>query len=136
MSLLEDLAAGRLRPGVHRCSTTHDVEQVRAVADGAGWHVARLDGSIDSTEELHRTLARELRFPAYYGRNLDALRDCLRDVSPSTLLVWDEWWTLAAAHPRQFGVVVDLLGEAVTVLLRGDDVGRDLGPGAVVSWID
>src|ERR1700722_7277587 len=33
-----------------------------------------------STEEMHADLQRTLSFPAYYGRNLDALNDCLGDL--------------------------------------------------------
>lgn len=44
-----------------------------------------LDGSfIRSKDHLHDILARELRFPAYYGRNLDALHDCLTDLMEDT----------------------------------------------------
>src|SRR6266705_621943 len=31
--------------------------------------------------EMHSNLAKSLQFPDYYGRNLDALNDCLRDVA-------------------------------------------------------
>lgn len=36
---------------------------------------------------LHRCLAHGLRLPAWYGENLDALRDCLGDVQEETVLV-------------------------------------------------
>ena len=42
--------------------------------------IAVLDGDAISTrEELHDALARELALPAWYGRNLDALYDCLTE---------------------------------------------------------
>ena len=45
--------------------------------------IAVLDGDAISTrEELHDALARELALPAWYGRNLDALYDCLTDCDP------------------------------------------------------
>lgn len=34
--------------------------------------------------EAHAYLARELSFPEYYGANLDALHDCLGDISEET----------------------------------------------------
>ena len=40
-----------------------------------------LDGrTIDSRETLHQTLFELLQLPAWYGRNLDALYDCLTDL--------------------------------------------------------
>ena len=35
----------------------------------------------ETAEDLHRALAEGLRFPAWYGGNLDALHDCLTDLS-------------------------------------------------------
>lgn len=32
-------------------------------------------------QELHHYLAKELNFPDYYGNNLDALYDCLTEIS-------------------------------------------------------
>ena len=48
-----------------------------------------LDGrTIDSCETLHQTLFELLQLPAWYGRNLDALYDCLTDLrEPITLRV-------------------------------------------------
>ena len=40
-----------------------------------------LDGEkILSNADLHRAFAETLDFPDYYGRNLDALHDCLTDM--------------------------------------------------------
>ena len=52
-----------------------------------------LDGAVlASKEALHQTLAQALAFPDWYGGNLDALFDCLTDLSEEvsiTLLNWD-----------------------------------------------
>ena len=46
-----------------------------------GYQVTGLDASRWSAEDdLHRDIAAALSFPDYYGRNLDALNDCVRDV--------------------------------------------------------
>lgn len=48
---------------------------------------ALIDGAaIETREQLHDALARQLSFPAYYGRNLDALFDCLTDLAEDTEL--------------------------------------------------
>ena len=42
---------------------------------------ALIDGAaIETREQLHDALARQLSFPDYYGRNLDALFDCLTEL--------------------------------------------------------
>jgi len=42
---------------------------------------AIIDGnSVTSMEEIHKFLAEQLGFPAWYGGNLDALHDCLTDL--------------------------------------------------------
>ncbi len=44
-----------------------------------------LDGEIIKDREmLHDTLAETLGFPDWYGRNLDALHDCLTDIMEET----------------------------------------------------
>ena len=47
-----------------------------------------LDGNaILDRETLHDTLATGLCLPPWYGRNLDALYDCLNDVQEETVVV-------------------------------------------------
>lgn len=43
---------------------------------------------IDSMAALHDVLARELGFPGWYGRNLDALHDCLSAICEETQLTF------------------------------------------------
>ena len=42
---------------------------------------------LGTPEAVYDYLTRELAFPAYFGRNLDALHDCLTDVSTPTRLI-------------------------------------------------
>ncbi len=50
---------------------------------------ALIDGAaIRSRDELHDTLTEQLALPAHYGRNLDALYDCLTDIhEPGDIVV-------------------------------------------------
>ena len=47
-----------------------------------GYRVVTVDASSwRGEQDMHTGIARALSFPDYYGRNLNALNDCLRDVS-------------------------------------------------------
>lgn len=106
-------------PGVTHWGATYDVADVRHAVERAGRPFAHLDGrSIDSAARLHDALASELGFPSWYGANLDALADCLRDVRTDTVLLWDGAFRLAQTAPRVSAVAVELLGERLTLLVR------------------
>ena len=50
-----------------------------------------LDMNICRTaEEAHEYLARQFGFPEHYGRNLDALYDCLTEITDNTCAVFLE----------------------------------------------
>ena len=54
-----------------------DVEWLRQV----GYHLYRIDcKEWQSEREMHDSLSRELSFPSYYGKNLDALNDVITEV--------------------------------------------------------
>ena len=44
--------------------------------------------AIGSMAEIHELLARELEFPTWYGRNLDALHDCLTALCEETKITF------------------------------------------------
>ena len=44
--------------------------------------------TVASMAEIHEILARELDFPDWYGRNLDALHDCLTAICQETKITF------------------------------------------------
>ena len=49
-----------------------------------------LDASkMDSRKDAHLYLMEQLSFPDYYGKNLDALYDCLTDLDETTVVFVD-----------------------------------------------
>ncbi len=54
-----------------------------------------------------------LAFPAYYGRNLDALWDCLTDLEDPTAVVWTGWQELAINDPDAWARIMGLLRDRV-----------------------
>ena len=75
----------------------------------AGWKVVwlRADDLTGALEELGLLLD----FPSYYGKNLDALWDCLRDVERPTAVVWRNWQNCALGDPHGWGQILPLLLE-------------------------
>lgn len=59
--------------------------------------------AIDSREALHRIFADALSFPEWYGRNLDALYDCLTGISVQTQVRLLDW-EIAEARLGKYGL--------------------------------
>lgn len=137
MSGLAAVLGGRHRPGVHRWESGLRVDDVRHAVEGADWAFAYVDGAgRESAADVLAAIGAALSFPEHYGRNLDALNDCLRDLPGPTVLLWDAWGGFAHAEPRRFAVMVGILAARgsddapLEVLLRGP------GPDGVVPLLD
>lgn len=61
----------------------------------------------DSMDAIHTQLAEVLSFPAWYGRNLDALHDCLSEISADITIHLLE----SDLHPRLRRVLQDCAEE-------------------------
>ena len=62
---------------------------------------------IESMAALHELLARELRFPGWYGRNLDALHDCLTAICEDTQITFLHFPALPFPTAGLLGVLRD-----------------------------
>ncbi|MDO9005723.1 MAG: barstar family protein [Aquabacterium sp.] len=73
--------------------------------------IAEIDGSrIRSEVDFHVAIAQALRFPSYYGSNLDALRDILSaDIERPVQLVWSNSTFSQSAMPLDFDRIVEIL---------------------------
>lgn len=76
----------------------------------AGWH-AGLVSHGGTKQAFLESAGAALGFPGYYGRNLDALWDCLGDLERPTALVWDGWQELAVGSPDDWAGVMSVLAE-------------------------
>ncbi len=83
-------------------------DAVTAELRAAGWRVVSV-GAADDLPGFYREIAAALDFPAYFGANLDALWDCLRDVEAPTALVLPAWRRLAVHDPRSWRRVLGVL---------------------------
>jgi RNAse (barnase) inhibitor barstar len=123
---LAGLLAGELPRGVYR-STEHDEAAVEDAALAAGWGFAPAWGTATKRDTLE-ALGVALGFGEHYGRNLDAMADCLRDLPGPTLLLWCDWAGLAENDPAAFTAIVHVLGDAehLAVLLGGPGPAVDV----------
>lgn len=135
------------------------LDETTAWLSDHGYQVTHIDASSWSTErDLHRDIAAALGFPDYYGRNLDALNDCMRDVvsqdygwAPNTTglaLVLTGYDAFTVHRPRAAQVVLDimadrsrsaaLLGRRLMCLVQSNDPHIRFEPvGATpVAWND
>jgi RNAse (barnase) inhibitor barstar len=73
-----------------------------------------LDGTeIHDKAEFYDAVAATLNFPDWFGHNLDALADCLRDLSwlgpGEHVLVWSDTDVFEDADPDGYQAVTDVL---------------------------
>ena len=47
--------------------------------------------TITNKEGFHTAMEKTLEFPSWYGKNLDALHDCLTEVFTDTQLIFRNW---------------------------------------------
>ncbi|MHB0996263.1 MAG: barstar family protein [Elusimicrobiales bacterium] len=85
---------------------------------------AWIDGaSVPAKAELMEALASAFRFPAYFGRNWDALLDCLRSLpeelpAPGYVLAVRNSASFLSASPKDLEDFADIAGEARSFLLE------------------
>jgi RNAse (barnase) inhibitor barstar len=126
MSGLAGILAGHHQPGVYRWHAAFGPDDVKHAVEHAGWRFARVDGvGVEDKQALMDAFGSALAAPDHYGRNLDALRDVLRDVEDRLVLLWDEWGPIARADRSTFDAVTDIFTERsgrgdLAVLLRGE----------------
>lgn len=102
------LVDGSRTPGIYRVIAT-DTMIIPALAE-AGWVTGSL-GRTGSTDDFYTEVARALGFPNYFGRNLDALWDCLGDLLAPTAMIMTDWARLATADPYRWQKILTVLEE-------------------------
>jgi RNAse (barnase) inhibitor barstar len=75
-------------------------------------HIVRVGADISTRDELLDQIAIGLRFPEYFGRNWDALDECLRD------LHWIEAMRIVIVHDSLPSLSDNLLRIYIKILAR------------------
>lgn len=93
-------------------TSVRGIDELARSLEARGWHVGLVSGGPSKAEALD-AVGRALNFPDYYGRNLDALADCLSDLGQPTALVWAGWEPLAVHSPDDWSRLVAVLKRRV-----------------------
>ncbi|MFH8345357.1 barstar family protein [Streptomyces sp. NPDC018045] len=110
---------GSTPPGVVPWPHDRPVHEALDAARAAGWHGALLDlEGVTGKAEFMDRCARALRLPDWFGRNWDALADCLADLSwcpadRGRVLVVCGWQQYAAAAPDDWSIAEEIIADAV-----------------------
>lgn len=125
---VEQLAA--LPAGIVPVHDNIDVGALVAECGARGRPTVVLDTEqVADKDAFMNAVSDALALPGWFGRNWDALAECLGDVPPSTVLVWDGWTSMAVATPRDTEVAIEVFAESgLTVLMvnaPGDEAAGD-----------
>jgi RNAse (barnase) inhibitor barstar len=104
--------------GRSEIAETVSARAIEQAAARYGYFFAFIDGTaINGKSELLWAWAKALKFPDYFGRNWDALLDCLRDLSwlpvPGFVVVYSRPDVLRAADPETYNTLVETLDDAI-----------------------
>ncbi len=73
--------------------------------------------SFTDKEHSHEYLASELHFPAYYGRNLDALADMLSELPRDVGVIFYATADFGDYSENVIETFIDVLGDARTMII-------------------
>ncbi len=145
MSKLQRALKQTRPPAIYRFTSQASVQFLENEASHAGWRLFCLDGSkIRDKKTFLDNIARAMEFPAYFGKNWDALNDMLTDVewarAAGYIVLFQDPERFIKNAPDDWGVAVDIFTTTIEfwkeqgipfyILLRGvkaRDDGRETG---------
>lgn len=93
---------------------------VAAAARSRGAHVHTVQGRVVDKASAYEAIAAAMTFPAHFGHNLDALYDCLTDLTwlpiGEHVLIWAGSQQLQDADPKAYLAIRSVLSDAQRAL--------------------
>jgi len=99
-------------------------EEIGRLFSPLGFFTAKLDGElVKNKEDMMAATAMTLKFPSYFGRNWDALLDCLRSLpeflpSAGYILVIERSGSFLKDNPEDMETFRDILSTAAEFLFE------------------
>jgi hypothetical protein len=120
---LAEVLAGQRTPGFYRWPSRAHPSAVRRDLVAVGWALHLIDGrAVTGAPELFDGCADALAFPYWFGRNWDALADCLGDLSwlraRGHVLLWDQYGVLARLDPKAWELACQVFSEVAEIRQR------------------
>ncbi len=134
MSNLKTALAQTQPSGIYRFTSRASVATLTQQAAPAGWRVFDLNGTkIKDKPTFLNQIAQAMSFPYYFGKNWDALNDCLTDLewapAKGYVVLFQDPARFMKNAPADWDVAIDLFNTAIQfwteqkipfyVLLRG-----------------
>jgi RNAse (barnase) inhibitor barstar len=113
---LQDLLHNAASNGIYHVPPAgRDALAKTAVAGGLCYHLCQLDDS-EEIDDVLELLGEGLHFPKWYGKNFDALYDCLTDLTwqdtAASVIVLTGCDAIYAADPESWQTLVSVLRSA------------------------
>ncbi|MGE7774168.1 barstar family protein [Chitinophaga sp. NPDC101104] len=82
--------------------------------------IAVLEGTaLRTVEDFHKAISQQLKFPVYYGNNLDALWDCMTGwIDPPAKVIWRDF-EFSKMYLGEFAVKAKLIFDETVKVLEG-----------------
>lgn len=104
--------------GIYHFVSEASIPFLQQEADKAGWRLYALDGKkITNKKTFLAQIAHEMEFPDYFGKNWDALNDCLTDMrwtqGHGYIVLFQTPERIYKKSPQDLAVALDIFKSAI-----------------------
>jgi RNAse (barnase) inhibitor barstar len=118
MNTILDILQGEVAPNIHQIRINMTETELAELAQSHNCQVFYIDGrNITNKPDFLAKIAVTMNFPDYFGKNWDALQDCITDIDCCEdfqyLIVYDHWQNFANNNPKDWQILNDIFLEAI-----------------------
>lgn len=118
MNTILDILQGEVAPNIHQLTVNMTQTELAEIAASHNCQIFYIDGrNINNKADFLTKIADVMNFPDYFGKNWDALQDCMTDLDWSQesqyLIIYEYWQNFADQAPADWQILQDILLEAI-----------------------